>query len=360
MTRAVILSEHDLSDWKRRHETGDAPAPLPYGVNALEHVGFSLVGAQQAATALATKVRRVVEHRSGMTVERPLRAAPAVRRADVVLALLEREALLPGLLKARGVPPYRSTPLVVWSCWLADDIARATSERRRWLRQRLASADLITHLSRHETDILTDFGVPRERLFPVTYGVSHEFYSPDSSVTRDIAVLAVGQDRGRDYATLVDAVRDTDLVLDVVCKPENLAGLDLPRNVRVHGTVPLAAYRALLRRAQVVAVPTREMAYPTGSSVALEAASSGCAVVVTGTRAMRDYFAQDVNAHLVDEGDVEGWRTALTTLRHDRERRERLGREARDRVVRRFNAHHMWTELAEVMAQRGLTVRPEP
>ena len=235
----------------------------------------------------------MVEHRAGLPVARAVLGAPAARRADLVLALLERQGMLPGLLKRAHVPPYSRTPLVIWSCWLADDLRTAGPDERRRLVNRVRSADLVTHLSRHETEILVDAGLAEDRLFPVTYGVSHRYYTPGDD-PRDLDLLAVGQDRGRDYATLVEAVRGTSLTLDVVCRPENLAGLDVPDNVRVHGPVPLTEYRALLRRAKVVAVPTRDLAYPTGSSVALESASSGAAVVVTGTRAMADYFVDGV------------------------------------------------------------------
>jgi glycosyltransferase involved in cell wall biosynthesis len=101
-------------------------------------------------------------------------------------------------------------------------------------------------------------------------------------------------------------------------------------------------------------VPTRDLAYPTGSSVALESASSGACVAVTGTRAMKDYFTDGVDSRLVAEGDVEGWRSVLTELRDDAGQRDRLGAAARRSVETRFNARHMWTELADVMRERGL------
>ncbi len=353
MTRALLLSEHDLGAWTARFRAGEVPAALPYGVNALEESGFELMGAPRAADPPWRRLRDAVEHRVGFPVERTLRGARIAHRADVVLALLEREGAAAGLLRRAKVPPYASTPLVVWSCWLADDIREATPEQRKKLRRRFEAADLITHLSRHETEIFTDLGIPEERLFAVTYGVSHEFYVPGAG-PRDIDLLAVGQDRGRDYATLFDAIRGTELTLDLVCKPDNVAGLDVPDNVRMHGVVPLPEYRRLLQRAQVVAVPTVDLAYPTGSSVALESASSGACVVVTGTRAMRDYFTDTVDARLVAEGDVASWREVLTELRDDTEQRVRLGAAARLSVETRFNAQHMWTELAEVMRARGL------
>ncbi len=354
VTRTLLLTEHPLSAWRERFARGEVPSAMPYGVDVLTERGHRVVGPPAPTTSpRAAKARDVVEHRTGMPVERTLRSLGAVRRADLVLALLEREGMLAGLGRGLRVPPFASTPLVVWSCWLADDVRTADRTTRARLARRMRGADLVTHMSRHETEILVDLGIPEDRLFPVTFGVSHRFYQPGTA-PRDIPLLAVGQDRGRDYATLVEAVRGTDLTLDLVCKPENLAGLDLPDNVRVHGTVPLPRYRELLRRAQVVAVPTRDLAYPTGQSVALEAASSGCAVAVTGTRAMRDYVEDDVTGVLVDEGDVEGWRSTLTALREDVGRRERLGAAARRSVEERFNADHMWTELDDVVRDRGI------
>lgn len=353
-TRGLVLCEHDLGEWAERYRAGQVPSVMPYGVDALGHAGWQLSGGSRSTGRIGTKLRDLVEHRTGLSVDRPLRAAPRAFGADVVLALLERQGMLPAMLKRAHVPPYASRPLVIWSCWLADDIRAADADTRAQLRRRIEAADLITHLSRHETGIFVDLGIPEERLFPVTYGVSHEFYTPDPEVEQDIELLAVGQDRGRDYATLFEAVRGTDLTLDVVCKPENVRDLDVPDNVTVHGPVPIPEYRRLLRRARAVAVPTRNLAYPTGSSVALEAASTGCCVVVTGTDAMRDYFVDGRNARLVAEGDVEGWRTVLTALRDDPAERARLGSAARENVTGRFNAHHMWTELAGVIAERGL------
>ena len=353
MTRALILSEHDLDVWGRRFRDGEVPAPLPYGVDALAEVGWELTGARRAADPRWRRWRDLVEHRAGFPIEQAVRGAGEARRSDVVIALLERQGAAAATLRRAKVPPYGSTPLVVWSCWLADDLRSADAAGRQRLKRRFDGADLITHLSRHETEIFTDLGIAEERLFPVAYGVSHEFYVPGTG-ERDIALLAVGQDRGRDYGTLFDAVRGTDLVLDVVCKPENLADLDVPDNVRVHGVVPLTDYRRLLQRAQVVVVPTRDLAYPTGSSVALESASSGACVAVTGTRAMRDYFTDGVDSRLVAEGDVGGWRAVLTELRDDGDQRDRLGAAARRSVETRFNARHMWTELADVVRGRGL------
>ncbi|MCW2738255.1 glycosyltransferase family 4 protein [Nocardioides sp.] len=354
MTRALILSEHDLEAWGRRFRSGEVPAPLPYGVDALEDLGWELRGARRAIDPRWRKVRDVVEHRAGFTIERALRGIGEARRSDVVLALLEQQGAAASVMRRAKVPPYGSTPLVIWSVWLAEELRAADAGTRRRLAERYAGADLITHMSVHETEILEAAGIGRDRTLAVRFGVNDDFYTPGTG-ERDIDLLAVGQDRGRDYETLFEAVRGTDLVLHLVCRPENVAGLDVPDNVRMLGVVPLEHYRTLLQRARVVAVPTRDLAYPTGQSVALEAAASGACVAVTGTRAMRDYFEDGATGRLVDVADVEGWRTLLVELREDEGQRERLGAAARLSAETRFSARMMWADIAEACRARGLT-----
>ena len=351
--RALILSGHDIPQWRQRYLDGLAPAPLPYLVDSLARADFELDFPGGFTKSAGAQARRWLARKAGFPLEATLRGARFARHVDVVIALLENEAIFPSLLRNAHLPPYSNVPLVIWSCWLGDQLTRVDAETRRTLQRRFAKADLITLLSRHEVEIYLEAGFSAEQLFPITYGVSHTFYTPDDSV-RDISVLAVGQDRGRDYRTLFDAVSGTDLVLDVVCKPENLTGISIPDNVRIHGTVSHVEYRSLLRRAQILAVPTIEMAYPTGSSVALEASAAGCCVVASRTRAMADYIAHGTAGVLVPVGDSEAWRETLLELASDTTKREQLGAGARASIESKFNAHHMWAELANELRVRGI------
>jgi glycosyltransferase involved in cell wall biosynthesis len=354
MVRTVVLSGHDLTAWQARYVAGTAPARLPYQVDALEEVGFSLRPHGRSGGPAIAKAREVAEHRLGYPVQAALRAVPDVARADLVVALLEQEAILPSMLKGRHVAPYARTPLMVWSCWLADQISRAEPAERASLFDRFRHAELIAHLSKRETEILVDAGFAEEQLVAMTYGVSDDYYVPGPEEERDLELVAIGQDRGRDYATLFAAIEGTELTLDLVCRPDNLVGVTVPDNVRVHGLVPHEQYRSMLRRTKVMAVPTRVLAYPTGSSVALEASASGCCVVATDTPAMADYLEDGISGGLVPPGDVSGWRETLVGLRDDDVRRRALGAGARRSVETRHNATYMWHELGDVMRRRGL------
>ena len=130
MVGTVVLSGHDLDAWRSSYDGGTAPARLPYEVDALEQLGFDLRPHGRSGGRTVGKARDVIEHRLGYPVQATLRGLPDVARSDLVIALLEQEAVLPALLKGRRLPPYGRTPLMVWSCWLADEISRADADQR--------------------------------------------------------------------------------------------------------------------------------------------------------------------------------------------------------------------------------------
>ncbi len=352
--RTVVLSEHDLARSRAAYTEGRAPTVLPYGVEALEERGHVLAAGGDPTSPLGRKLRDVALHRMGFPIDRAVRSVPLVAGADLVLALLERQGYAAAWARRLHLWPYAHRPLVLWTCWLADDLARMSPDRRRALVSTLRQVPLITHLARSETSILLDAGLSAEQLFPVTYGSAMDFYTPDAAVDRDLDIVAIGQDRGRDYGTLFEAVRGTGMRVDIWCKPGNLHDLEVPENVTIHAPVDHLAYRALLRRAKVVAVPTIELAYPTGSSVTLEASACGAAVVTTDTTSMREYVTDAESGRLLPEGDADAWRATLSALLADPAERVRLGAGARRNVETTHNTRAMWLGLDDVMRERGI------
>ena len=355
MTRsALLLSGADLTRWRREHAAGDRPAALPYGAESLERNGFRVDGVQLSDRRAAVKARDVLEHRLGVPVARTVRGAVKVARADLVIASLEREAIAMSALRRAHVPPYRHAPLVALTCWLADDARGADEETRARLLSRFAHVDAFVYWSRNQTQILRELGIPDRALVPVGFCADTDYFAPKPSVPQDIDLLAVGQDGGRDYATLFDAVRGTEMIVDIVC-PVNYLPPDIPQdNVRLHGVVDSRKYAAMLRRAKVVVVPTHERAYPTGQSVALEASATGACVVVTGTTPLREYFTNGQDALFVDVHDPVDLRGRLQQALADEALRRRLGAGARANVTTRFTADIMWRDILTALRDRDL------
>lgn len=349
--RALILSPHPIRTWNAPSNNTQRPGRSPFGVHALTDSGFDLDEVPLARSRLASKVRDTVEHRLGFELERPLRATPKVRRADVVISLLEQYAHLPLDLKRLGVPPYGGTPLVVMSCWLGETLSTMPAEERSAWVKRLRSADLVFYFSPNQRETFAHIGLSERQLLYVPFGVEAGFYTPDDSIARDLDLVSIGQDSGRDYQTLFDAVRGQPMRLNLVCHPRNLAGLDVPANVEVSEPVTHAEYRDLLRRARVVAIPTHDLAYPTGQSVALEGLLCGASVIITGTAAMRTQFT-DEHVRFAPTHSPEGWRAALTAAFADPTETQARARAGRSYVLTHHQSHQMWTTVAEEMRRR--------
>jgi glycosyltransferase involved in cell wall biosynthesis len=148
--------------------------------------------------------------------------------------------------------------------------------------------------------------------------------------SRDDGYVFSGGGAGRDFSTLIEALRDTDIPLRIVTfGPHTLDWVGpLPSNVRVEWTVPLAAFVDRLAGARVVAVPLRDALSDFGQTTLVQALSLGKPVVATRSPGVVDYVHDGEEGLLVDERDVTAFRAALTRLYDDEGLRERCRKHA--------------------------------
>lgn len=350
--RVFLLKYFDTRDW--RADGGGENSHLPYAVDTISRAGVDLEwsDASHRRPWASRPVRAIVRRLERLTTPF-LQTALATRRiaqSDAVLAVFESQGNFLALLRSLRVWPYTRPCFGVVCTWLAMDAARFGRWRRRGYRHAYRGVDRVIYFSRNQGPILRErLAIREERLAWVPFGVDHEFFAP-RDVNEEGYVLAVGRDSGRDWRTLCDAVRDTDLAVKVACRPGALEALAVPPNVEVLGWVDRLAYRELTARARVVVVPTKVLAYPSGQSVVLESMAMGKCCVVTDTPAMRDYLDDGVNALLVAPHDSGALRSGIERAWADDVLRARVGAAARQAVEQQFNAVAMWRRIAEVLA----------
>jgi glycosyltransferase involved in cell wall biosynthesis len=191
----------------------------------------------------------------------------------------------------------------------------------------------------------------RERIGVVPFGVDTEYY--DAATMREpgggSGLIAVGGDRRRDYSTLVEAVRISDVPLTLVCYPRNIAGLDRPPHIKVLFGISHDEYRRLLHSADLVVTPTVAPAYPSGQSVVLEAMSMGKATLTTDSSAMRDYITDGVNGVLVPPRAPAVMAELIRALLTDGNHRHSIGLAAAETVRERFGLEQMWKCVSKLM-----------
>jgi glycosyltransferase involved in cell wall biosynthesis len=280
------------------------------------------------------------------------------RRPDVCISILEGQGYLHSVLKSCGARPWADVPLVLVSCWLAEQARLATAAQLRRLRAAVAGADLVVYWSRNQAKIYEErLRVPRERLFFVPFGIETEFYRPAPDCPREGYVLSAGRDDGRDWSTLLAAAAEVDCPVKVVCPPRSVAGLPVAPNVDLLGEVDAVEYRQLLWRATAVALASRtECAYPTGQTLLLNAMAVGTPTITTATHPLADYTRAGENTWLVEPSDPRALADGIVRVMTDRRLAERISSGGLADVAKTFNARAMWHAVAEQM--RELVRRP--
>ena len=253
-------------------------------------------------------------------------------------------------LPDRSPPGRRRPPLVIIGCWLADLVAGSPA-RRHLYRQLYRRVDAVIVFSTNQRATLVELlGIAPERVHVVAFGIDLDELA--GVTTSDSGRLAaIGRDLGRDWATLVSAARSSGWAVDLVTRPDQVAGLDLPPEIQLYPPVDRSSYLEVLASSSVVVVPTEVRQYPTGQTVLLEAMALGKACVVTDTPAMGEYVRHDETAVLVPPHDPAAFRSAVDGLLADPDRRRRLGQAAATSEHARGGAVEMWRQVAQVFDQ---------
>lgn len=201
-----------------------------------------------------------------------------------------------------------------------------------------------------------DLGIEPNRLALLPYAVDHLFWSPRPR-SEERLVLAVGREH-RDYATLAVAAGHLPVQVFVasasVFSPKALCAAPVrwPGNFTNRAVAP-EELRDLYARASLVVVPLLETDFQAGVTAMLEAMSMGTAVLATRTSGQPEVIVDGVTGVFVAPGEPAEMAEAIIDLMSDRPRRTRLGANARDAVVSRYNVDLYAERLAAELEAAG-------
>jgi glycosyltransferase involved in cell wall biosynthesis len=336
----------------------DGGTSLPYGSHHLADAGYTVIYCDPLASVPVRRAHlgrpiRAAHRLIGKPLLYPVLEPLRILRADLFVCFLEDNLdALWLLVRLRRLLTRRSghrSVLVV--CWLAEDARRLPARHRRRWRRRLTSFDRVVVFSANQVAILqTELRLPAGLVEAVPFGVTVAA-ADDSGPSTPSApsgpagpVVAAGVDQGRDYPTFVEALGNLPTPVTIVTNTEQARALHTRGRVSVIGPLPRQAYLATLREAEIMVLPTHELAYPTGQTVLLESLALGKPCVVTRSAALDDYVSDGVDVLLVPAGDAAALREAVEQLQSDAELRHRLAVAAR-RTGLRFSESRMWTAI---------------
>jgi glycosyltransferase involved in cell wall biosynthesis len=229
----------------------------------------------------------------------------------------------------------------------------------RWAFSRVAR--FCVHSEPEKLRYAQHFGLPIDRFEMILWGVrpSSVEVAEAPAPSQVPYICAMGKD-GRDYATLIEAMKSLpDMTLLVVAQPHNLAGLDVPANVKVSFDIPREEALNILKHSQFMALPLEDNETSCGHITLVSAMFCRKAIVATNSTGIADYFPADYDAPTVAARDVDGWVRALRTLYGDTKRLERCA-DAGERFSRLHCSHNAaFVRTIEFIRSADIDVSPD-
>lgn len=341
--------------WLKTHPS-NGPAAMPYGAQHAADHGVIWSESPDWVYRLSNWWQEL-RHASGSRLPRlhgptaqTLASFPRICKADATLALFESEGHVAAALRA-WCPPLRRKPLVIVACWLAQDLLTAAPARRKRLLRLYRHVSRVVVFSRNQRPILKQYlGLRDDQISVVHFGIDTGKADELLPTVSDNGTwLSVGRDQGRDWHTLVEAMALAGRPCDVITRPGSLPAI-LPANVNALPAMPEAEYWQRLKACRGLVLAVRDLAYPSGQTVLLQAMALGKPCVMTATAALVDYLPPD-GVLTCAPGDSSALANAVLKLDADCRLRMSLGRTAREFVVRHCSEEKMWAGIAAVVRE---------
>lgn len=266
----------------------------------------------------------------GIDIWRALRVLLFARQYDLVLSVMEAAAA--PLLLLRRLFGFR-TPIALW------DLAPAERWRFRKRVQDFVVPRVrgVLALPSSQVDYIARRWSASVPVIVVGGQIDTDFFRPIETAPTSDYIFSIGQDVGRDFATLIAAMEGvaTTLKLRTSRKlPDQAARLP---NVEVlRDRVGDTALRELYAASRFVIAPLMPTENANGVTTIHEAGAMGKAIIVSDNAAIRDFVVPEETCLLVPCGDVDALRAAIRRLLADPELCARLGRNARRFVTERW------------------------
>lgn len=222
---------------------------------------------------------------------------------------------LPAMTAATNMMRRRFCPDVRHIAFAFNFTDLPTGRRLSYFRHALAGIEAFVVFSNAERDLYSrSFGIPEEKFHMLHWAMEAPEAGPDNPVAFQRPYLCAVGGEGRDYAALLDAMRQLpDLRLAIVARPYSIAGLDIPENVQVFTNLPSPQTWRLAQDSLGMVIPLKSGQTACGHITIAGAQLLGIPLAVTRSSGVLDYVS-DETAFMTRPGDISDIRQALRTL----------------------------------------------
>ena len=158
--------------------------------------------------------------------------------------------------------------------------------------------------------------------------------------------LFSGGASNRDFTTLANAAKDTEIPVIVACTKKTANDIQWPKNVQVRTDAYGPTFYRLIEQSSGVIITLADPTISSGQIVLLMAMRAGKPIVVTASAGVNDYI-DDSCAWLVPPHDVAALQGVLSKLvANDKEVLAKALR-GQERYLTKFTVHHFGQRIGE-------------
>ncbi|WP_131115099.1 glycosyltransferase [Lichenihabitans psoromatis] len=287
----------DARQWEEKWRDGrllGLNEPRPYGYHhAVEHGCDVVFSTDHAESYIGHSLRGFLRLVLGFDVLHAFRNRHAMMAADVIWTHTESQHLAVSLLLKQRSATHRPR-LIAQSVWLIDGWSRLHPLRQRFYRWLIESADVLTFLSPVNASVASALfpGKPCEF---VQFGIRADIQAEPrgGTVRSPLRILAVGNDRHRDWECLVAAFGNIAGFSLTIASQTIRTDLSSYRNIAVVTPRDNEALKLLYGAADLMVLPLKPNMHASGITVLQEAALFGLPTVASRVGGLDGYFRDD-------------------------------------------------------------------
>lgn len=266
--------------------------PYAYGYHHAERLGWTVVYSEDHHETLVSKlIRGVLRVILGFDFLHAWRNRKGILAATAVWTHTESQTLAVAMVLA--LHGRRDIAFIGQSVWLMDRWPKL-SALTRWLYVRLlARADYLTFHSPLNASRASQI-FTRSKCEIVLFGICNDVMSPPRNPSDvRLRVLSLGNDRHRDWNSLLEAARENPTYDVTILTKQGLPRAQNMANVSVQRPTTNDELMAFYARADVVMVPLHPNLHASGITVIEEAVLQGVPVIASETGGLEAYFSPD-------------------------------------------------------------------
>jgi len=342
--RLVYLFAGSRRNFYEKYKIGEVPDTHLVGLN---HMADNGIDATFMENGLTEFLRKISFNIIQLPVLFRLRSYDVIFSGSGLLTLFIVKYLL----------RLKKPKWVIYNTYLSNLLKRNKKGLKAWvIKKAIFSADAIISPSSAQHDFLKSVDFPSEKNYYVPYGVDYKFSHTKADIPKDVSgryIFASGGDVGRDYKTLIEAIRDLPVKLLIATYPRNLKNVvELPPNVTVSYFHP-TQMPTLYKNAEFVAILTIPEEKMMGSDCSgqytlLEAMSCAKAVVTSERTTLSDYFVGGKHGLIVKPENVAELKKAIISLWNNPQEAKTMGEASQCHIKNNFTTEIFSKKLANI------------